>query len=212
MADERIASNTAWADLSITSIKGIAVLVPIGGVILALYLKPINVSFPSLSKENVIGLLTGLIVIALFIERAVEVFLTPWRGPTCLKMTKELEREKQGKPDSASKLSDTECRLLDFKGRTRMIAFFISLALGMTISASGVRGLTQLMNAQECCVVFKVLDVLLTGALLAGGADGLHRIVTVFTSYMDESAEKAKSTTKKYKLPAPRSRTQSANL
>jgi len=197
MANERISPSAAWADLSITSIKGIAVLVPVGGVILALRMHPNNAHFPQLPEENVIGLLTGLIVIALFIERAVEVFLTPLRGTTCLKMTRKMQQEKAMRatenPDSASELSDTECQLLDFKGRTRTIAYLIGLVLGMAISASGVRGLASLLDAKDCCAFFKALDVLLTGALLAGGADGLHKIATVFTSYMDKSAEKAKS-------------------
>jgi len=94
MAHERISSTAAWADFSITSLKGIAVLLPIAGVILALWLKPVDVNFPELSKENVIGLLTGLIVIALFIERAVEVFLTPWRSTKSLKISKKVKYEK----------------------------------------------------------------------------------------------------------------------
>ena len=197
MASARITPNAAWADLSVTSIKGIAVLVPVGGVILALRMNPNNAHFPHLPDENIIGLLTGLIVIALFIERAVEVLLTPMRGTKCLKMTRQVKYEKamleKEEPDSVSKLSDTECQLLDFKGRTRAIAYLIGLALGMAISASGVRGLASLLDAKDCCPFFKALDVLLTGALLAGGADGLHKIATVFSSYMDKSAEKAKS-------------------
>jgi hypothetical protein len=197
MAHERISSTAAWADFSITSLKGIAVLLPIAGVILALWLKPVDVNFPELSNENVIGLLTGLIVIALFIERAVEVFLTPWRSTKSLKISKKVKYEKaileKQDPDSASQLSDTESQLLDFKGRTRTIAFLIALGLGMTISASGVRGLATLMNVKECSVIFRALDVLLTGALLAGGADGLHKIVAVFTSFMEKSAERTKS-------------------
>lgn len=201
MANERFSLNAAQADLSIISMKGIALLVPVGGVILALWQKPINnVNFPEFPKENVIGLLTGLIVIALFIERAVEVLLAPLRHTTCLKMTRKLSDERKILPkETASELSDTECQLLDFKGQTRRIASIMGLALGMAISASGVRGLASLLDAKECCPLFKALDVLLTGALLAGGADGLHKIATVFTSYMDgvkdnKSTEPPKST------------------
>jgi hypothetical protein len=155
------------------------------------------VNFFQFPKENVIGLFTGLIVIALFIERAVEVFLTPWRGTKCVKLTKEMKYEKalleKENPGLTVKLTGTESELLEFKGRTRTMAFLTALALGMTISASGVRGLASLLDAKECSRVFTALDVLLTGALLAGGADGLHKIVAVFTSFMDKSAENTKS-------------------
>jgi len=197
MASERISANAAQTDLSILSMKGVALLVPVAGVILAIWQKPINnVSFPEFPKENVIGLLTGLIVIALFIERAVEVLLAPLRHTTCAKIEKKLTKERDALPrDTASELSDTECQLLDFKGQTRRLASIMGLALGMAISASGVRGLASLLDAKECCLLFKALDVLLTGALLAGGADGLHKIVTVFTSFMDKgkSTEQPKS-------------------
>lgn len=188
MTTERVSPNAAWVDFSTTAIKGISMLVPIGGVVLALRLNPVNAKFPELSKENVLGLLMGLVVIALFIERAVEVLLTPFRGPTCLRMKHEKTMLEKDKPDSAVRLWGIESQLLEYKGRTRNIAFFTALALGMTISASGVRGMASLMDANGCCSLFRVLDVLLTGALLAGGAEGLHRIIAVFVSYMDKSA------------------------
>src|SRR5262249_36016521 len=87
--------DSAAEKISITSFKGIAVLVLIGGVVLGLRSQhPVNVNFPELLKENVIGLLTGLIVIALFIERAVEVIVSPWRGPRSQMMTKKIKYEK----------------------------------------------------------------------------------------------------------------------
>jgi hypothetical protein len=190
-------SSAAWGDFSITSMRGIAVLLPISGVILALWLKPVSVNFREFPKENVIGLLSGLLVISLFIERAVEVLLTPLRGTTCQKMAKDLKckraRLDKENPEAVSEFKKAEYELLDYKGRTRSIAFLTSLALGMTVSASGVRGLASLLDAKGCCAIFNALDVLLTGALVAGGADGIHKIATVFTSFMDKSAENTKS-------------------
>jgi|SRR5215813_3518083 len=189
--------DSAAEKISITSFKGIAVLVLIGGVVLGLRSQhPVNVNFPELLKENVIGLLTGLIVIALFIERAVEVIVSPWRGPRSQMMTKKIKYEKDKlEKGSVPELSEMESELLRHKAVTKRIASVIALALGMTISASGVRGMKSLMGLEmeACTPFFSALDVLLTGALLGGGADGLHRIVVVFTSIMDKSAEKTKS-------------------
>jgi hypothetical protein len=36
------------------------------------------------------------------------------------------------------------------------------------------------------------MDVLLTGMLLGGGADGLHKLVSIFTNFMDSTAQQAK--------------------
>jgi len=76
------------------------------------------------------------------------------------------------------------------------MAFLMALALGMTISAIGLRGLEFFLDPNSVTaqqkVVFHALDVLVTGALLAGKADGLHKMVLVFTSYADKSTDKLK--------------------
>ena len=36
-------------------------------------------------------------------------------------------------------------------------------------------------------------DVLLTGLLLGGGAEGLHKIVQVFTNFMDSTAKRPRA-------------------
>ncbi len=40
--------------------------------------------------------------------------------------------------------------------------------------------------------LFRTADVLLTGAVLGGGSDGLHQLVSVFTNYMESAAAWAK--------------------
>ena len=41
-------------------------------------------------------------------------------------------------------------------------------------------------------MMFRTADVLLTGAVLGGGSDGLHQLVSVFTNYMQSAAAWAK--------------------
>jgi len=36
------------------------------------------------------------------------------------------------------------------------------------------------------------MDVLLTGAVISGGADGIHKIVAIFTSFADSTKNKLK--------------------
>jgi len=73
-------------------------------------------------------------------------------------------------------------------------AFTAAVLLGITISAIGVRALelfvdpavfAALTSAQR--TVFRVIDVVLTGAVLGGGADGMHKLVSVFTNFMDRT-------------------------
>jgi hypothetical protein len=40
--------------------------------------------------------------------------------------------------------------------------------------------------------LFNVLDVLITGAILSGGADAIHKIVATFTTFMEATKMRAK--------------------
>jgi hypothetical protein len=195
-----VSPNVAWPALPILSIKGITVVVATTCMVLTLWMRPLN--FKEFPVEALLGLFTKLIAIALFIERTVEVLLTPWRGPGSLRITARVKRAKakleKRETDSVLEVSNAEDELREYKGETKQIAFLMALALGMTISAVGLRGLEFFVDPNslplplEQTVVFRALDVLVTGALLAGKADGLHRMGLVFTGYMDKSSEKVK--------------------
>ena len=197
---DRVTPHTTWSALPVRSIKSITIMVAAICMVLTLWTRPM--SFKELPMEALLTLFAKLIAIALFIERTVEVLLTPWRGLESHRMTARVKQAKakadKGEVDSVA-LSNAEEELTEFKGHTRRIAFLMALALGMTISAVGFRGLeffvdpNSIRETSEQLIAFRVLDVLVTGALLAGKADGLHRIVSVFTSQLDRSTERVKS-------------------
>jgi hypothetical protein len=66
------------------------------------------------------------------------------------------------------------------------------------IASLGVRGLgnfVSLANLTEHNTqrfLFNVADVLLTGALVGGGSDFMHQIITTFTDLMSATSQKAK--------------------
>ncbi len=131
--------------------------------------------------------------------------ITPWRDVEAEKMREQVKDAQQGaqaaQAGPAEAVLEAKEQLVEYKGQTRQLAFLVGLALGMLTSAVGVRGLRFLVEPQAFSklsggqtAVFNALDVLLTGALLAGGADGLHKLVSVFTNYMDKTNEKMKGT------------------
>ncbi len=187
----------------VKGVKWLAVGISVIGVVLAVLLKSQLVQFWTFTAQDVARLLTPLILTALFIERALEVFLTPWRGEGAEQISRGLEEAKklvaQGKAPAEQHQSQAEAALIAYKAKTRQIAFLLALAFGIVISALGIRGLEpffepsafgKLPSAQHA--LLSGVDVLLTGALLGGGADGLHKLVSVFTNYMDAAAKKAK--------------------
>jgi hypothetical protein len=189
--------------LSGTAVKVAALLIAITAAVLSIWLKPALVSFWEFTKEDIVRLFTQLILISLFIERAIEVLLTPWRGTEADKLAAHVKHMKRGADGNAGgtvAVAAAEQQMLEYRGETRQLAFLMALAFGLTISAVGIRGLQFIAEPQAFSklsagqtAIFVVIDVILTGALLAGGADGLHKVVSVFTSFMDQTANRSKT-------------------
>jgi hypothetical protein len=175
-------------------VKIIALLIMITGVVLAVFAHPVFMPFWSFTKDDIVRLFTQLSVIALVIERSLEVLLTPWRGQE----GDELKARVRAAKAAASPAAEmTAIASRAHQHETRQLSFCAGLAIGITTSALGIRTLQVLVEPQHFerlgewqTAGFVALDVLLTGALLAGGADGMHKLVTVFTTFMDKTAEK----------------------
>lgn len=143
---------------------------------------PDLVRFWPFTPTEFVQFVTPLFLVALFVERALEIVVTGLYGE------EEAQYREQAKADPAVK-----AKLIAHKAATRRVAFAGALVLGITIAAIGVRGLEmfvdpavfkQLTSVQH--TVFRTVDVLVTGALIAGGADGMHKLVSVFTNGMDK--------------------------
>lgn len=146
---------------------------------LVVTLAPALVRFRQFTLADLVQLVTPLLAIALVIERVLEVFLTSWRAP---------------------EVATLEGAALDeYRARTTRFAFLSGAAIGVVIAGLGVRVLGSFVDPAVFDALsglqqrlFSTVDVLLTGALLGGGADGLHKLVRVFTTFMDSTAELAK--------------------
>jgi hypothetical protein len=182
-------------------LKYLVVIAIVGVIALVHRLDPVVIQFRNYSVADFAQQLTPLVLVALFIERALEVFLTAWRG--------EKEAELQRDADKATTLPDNDPTKLDkvhkaadalsqYRFTTQQIALPSALVLGILIASLGVRGLgnfVSLANLTEHNTqrfLFNVADVLLTGALVGGGSDFMHQIITTFTDLMSATSQKAK--------------------
>jgi hypothetical protein len=161
----------------------------------------------SIAPTQLMSVLSPLLLAAGFIERAVEVVVSPWRNTGASMLQKAVDVARAA-ADSATLLL-ASAALDKYKAKTQQIAFATSLTFGFAVSIVGVRTLWPLLapavdpakavdTASKLASVslhqstaFTVVDILLTAALLAGGADGIHSVVTAFTSFFDASAKKS---------------------
>jgi hypothetical protein len=149
-----------------------------------------------ISPALIAGILMPLAVVALFMERALEVLLTPWRHNA----VDQFEVQMKSAEAAGAPTAELAEKLTLHRSETRGLAFLAGLALGTIVSAAGVRSLEPLIDAQQFTSLSSLqrnalagIDVVMTAALLAGGSDGLHRLVSIFTAFFDRTKEKVKA-------------------
>lgn len=154
----------------------VGILVVVAALAAAIWLGWGAIRFWTFSPQDIGRLLGPVMLTALLLERSLEVLLTPWRA------------------GGADDLAEDAVALRAYKAKTRQIAFLMGLSIGLVLSVAGIRAIAPFLDPEASAKlpayqqsVILMLDVLLTGAVLAGGADWLHQFVTVFTTYFDKA-------------------------
>lgn len=155
-----------------------AILVVVG---VALVRDPVLVRFWPFTAGEFVQTILPFLIVAFVIERALEIIVKGFygQGEAILKRAAKLNPE-------------AEAAVTEYKEHTRRFAFTAAVLIGIAIAAVGLRMLEQLAdpgqfgrltNVQR--IVFQTVDVLLTGTLLAGGADTFHKLVSLVTNTLD---------------------------
>lgn len=156
---------------------------------------PKGVTSDDVAWHQATNLFGVLVVLALMVERAQEVVMTVWRAAGSETQRLAIERLKQklqaaGAPageqgvELARQLAEAEQNLLAYRAHTRVLALYLGLLLGVLISGAGFRLLQGLVlfdvlpNWQGR--LYNGLDILLTGAVIAGGSDGVHKLAECY--------------------------------
>jgi hypothetical protein len=159
---------------------------------------PLPVDFKPLTPQSFAALIGWLFAVALFVERAVEVVVMIFRDQQA-DMLDEAEKgaardlaeaTKTGVADAVVKarqaLMTARQNKLVYRAETKEMALVIGFGFGLLVSLAGVRALHGLLlEATPTGNLFLAADIVVTGALLAGGSEGIHRMANAFTSFMD---------------------------
>jgi hypothetical protein len=153
---------------------------------------------------DVLQIIMTLFVIALFLERAMDVFLTTWRAPQSEELAMEISHLREnleqnpGDEELLRQKREKETALAQFKRTTRIISMWTGFILGMVVALAGIRALFPLVDARAFRNIpavqqslFRLLDVFITGGLLAGGSDGIHKLAEVYRAFMESTKIKA---------------------
>jgi hypothetical protein len=177
-------------------------------------LAPSPLGFKPLTPQAFAGLIGWLFVVALFVERAVEVVVMIFRDQqadqldeteehavrvvkTAIKKAAALAGDNTAAPaDKKAATDEVEAvrqalvtarqNKLVYRAETKEIALLISFVFSVFVSLAGVRALHGLLlDTTPTGNLFTAADIVVTGAMLAGGSEGIHRMANAFTSFMD---------------------------
>jgi len=174
-----------------------------GGII---WVRPTPLELRDHAVSQVGSFLGVAFVISIFLERAIEVFISVWRNPDAARLDVQLERLEQLLKETESPKEKSQVRAhLDqlkitrarYKVDTQTLAMWVSFFSGLLISVAGLRCLETLVVAENLAslsdkqqFLFRMVDVLLTGGLIAGGSEGLHKISQVYTTFIDTTKQR----------------------
>ena len=148
--------------------------------------KPTYFPLAPMETGTIVAILERLgifVVLALFVERATEVYVAVFLEPY------------QPKANFVGPLAETAMDSEAIKFRTTIF----SLILGLFIGLAGVSILGALLPAKaDMSVILRLADIVLVGALLSGGAEPIHQIMEAIS----ESAAAVKKRAKAQKAAA----------
>lgn len=189
------------------------------GLLIALLMVCLVIGWFSLSFETVqwatnagekaVTALGTLFVIALFVERAQEVYISAWRdlGKARLeavvqeaKALADNETDPIKKEPLLRRFVRAELELAEYKHDTAKLAFLGGLGLGVLIALAGPRILVDVVVVQGDLVgaqgaIFNGVDILVTGGLIGGGSKGIHKVVMLFLDFVDQTRKRVNTPT-----------------
>lgn len=135
------------------------------------------------------ALLVTVVMLSLFVERAVEVVLSSLRSGGADRLDLALANTPAGTDAYMALVRERA----DYRAHSRLIAQQLALGLGLMIALVGIRilaGLVQEVPEGWQNRLFHMLDILLTGSVIAGGSDAANKLTKAYSQVMNNLANK----------------------
>ena len=132
-----------------------------------------------------------LYIVALFVERALEVLLKAWRQGEKIRLKDEVARATDETKVNAEKT------LQEYRVGTQRRALLSGLTLGILVAVAGVRLLGPVFSLDADAgwtfqmAVFQFTDIVITGGLIAGGSATIHELMALIDEFLRRSRKGA---------------------
>ena len=150
--------------------------------------------------QSALDSLAMLAFISLVMERSLEVFVHTIASPRKLMLQAEQKRlqpdDRASNSDNRQQLERVNTAIQQYKITTKMMTLLGALTIGIFLGISGVRIFEPLFSLESVHampgfqqIMFRILDITLTGLAIAGGSNGIHLISKRIGSYIDPEIE-----------------------
>jgi len=155
-------------------------------------LTPIEIPEGATPFRTALVQLGVLYVIALFVERSLEVLIKAWRQGGKSRIKEKVRTAAES--DRAA----VETELQEYRAGTQKRALLLGLTLGIMVSLSGVRLLGVLFDPGGATApfqqaVFHFTDVVLTAGLIGGGSATIHELMALIDDFLKTSRKRARN-------------------
>lgn len=151
-----------------------------------------------LGFADIAGLLGGIFIIVLLVERFTEIPVTIWFGvrrdrlnQTINSLRKQSAAEADEGQSKHQALQDAEKQLQQLQADTKSMALLFGLSAAVLACAAGVGILHSILDVSQAQPVEKQMlrgvDILLTAGLIAGGSDSFHQFVRMLEAFFTTS-------------------------
>lgn len=162
--------------------------------------------YPNL-QEKIPMAIGYLFLISLFVERAIEVFLSAWRSEEAdkkdlaiIQLYKKLELATDKNSNEAKNLCTTieenEKNRSVYSAKSRIYAIWAGIIIGGFIALVGIRTLATIVDSSSLTGIhlhlFQMVDILLTATVLAGGSEAINKLMKVYNSFATSTSNKLK--------------------
>lgn len=152
-----------------------------------------TIDISSFDFSKVFGLLGSIAFISLLVERASEIFMVDTEKEQKESIRREVTvmetRRDVLSPEETEEKTQKVAQLNTMQEDRRKKVSFFAFALGLIIALFGVRILTNLISEPETMTAVQskfinIIDMVLTGCVIAGGSEGIHYIIKTFSNFL----------------------------
>lgn len=146
--------------------------------------------------QSALAQLGILYIVALFVERSLEVIIKAWRqgGKVARKDAERSAAANEGSEEHES----AKLELQNYRVGTQKRALLLGLTMGGLVSLAGVRLLGAIFNIDSLSEstfqlqMFNLTDIVLTAGLIAGGSATIHELMALIDEFFRSSRKGVK--------------------